>query len=344
LLQIGIDASLVGWDGFQIYEHMGHRGEPFDLGTVGWCEDYHDPWDFIQLFDGTTIQDDYNNNLSYFDDPVFNDRMHAANELVGDARYEAFADIEADLEQEAAPWAAWANPNDNEFFSQRIGCHTFENADIVDLAALCLRPEISVGDVSVTEPASGVTTAQFTVRLSSEMENAVTVGFATADGTARAGQDYVATSGTLTFAPHERARTVAVTVNSDYGIEPTETFSLNLSNESMGTMVDGQAIGTIADGSPPPPPPPPHPPPPPPGPPPPLPPAPPPPPRVRCVVPRVIGMTLRRARGRIRARHCSVGRIKRARSRRVGRVVRQSPRPGAVRARGARVNLVVGRR
>ena len=114
-------------------------------------------------------------------------------------------------------------------------------------------------------------------------------------------------------------------------------------------MVDGQAIGTILDGTPPPPPP--------------------PPPAsaataastatsastrhrrlphrrraVRCVVPRVIGMTLSRARTRIRARHCSVGRIRRARSRRVGRVVGQSPRPGARRARGARVNLVVGRR
>ena len=86
------------------------------------------------------------------------------------------------------------------------------------------------------------------------MENAVTVDFATADGTAHAGQDYVATSGTLTFAPHERARTVSVTVNADGVVEPAETFSLNLSNESMGTMVDGQAIGTIADGTPPPPP------------------------------------------------------------------------------------------
>ena len=60
--------------------------------------------------------------------------------------------------------------------------------------------------------------------------------------------------------------------------------------------------------------------------------------------PRVIGFTLRKARTRIRARHCSVGRIRRARSRRVGRVIAQSPRPGRRFARGHRVNLVVGRR
>jgi peptide/nickel transport system substrate-binding protein len=64
LLQIGIDATLVGWNGFQIYQHMGHRGEPFDLGTAGWCQDYLDPWSFLQLFDGTTIQDENNNNLA----------------------------------------------------------------------------------------------------------------------------------------------------------------------------------------------------------------------------------------------------------------------------------------
>src|SRR6266545_3465614 len=102
----------------------------------------------------------------------------------------------------------------------------------------------------------------------------------------------------------------------------------------------------------PPPPPPPQPPPPPPQPPPP-PPLPPPPPSqvpppvvVRCVVPRVIGLRLARARRRIRRAHCLVGRIKRvhSRPRRVGRVIGQSPRRGAGRPAGTRVKLVVGRR
>ena len=87
------------------------------------------------------------------------------------------------------------------------------------------------------------------------------------------------------------------------------------------------------------------PPPPSPRPPPPPAPTPPRPPRVRgCVVPAVIGMRLARARTRIRGAHCSVGRVRRARSRRVGRVIVQQPRRGARRSRGARVNLVVGRR
>jgi large repetitive protein len=94
---------------------------------------------------------------------------------------------------------------------------------------------------------------------------------------------------------------------------------------------------------PPPPPPPPiePPPPPPPGPPPP--PQPPPPP-VRCHVPRVTGLRLNRARTRIRRAHCSVGRIRRTRSSRVGRVIAQSPRAGVVKRRGFPVRLIVGRR
>jgi PASTA domain/Divergent InlB B-repeat domain len=78
---------------------------------------------------------------------------------------------------------------------------------------------------------------------------------------------------------------------------------------------------------------------------PPPPPPPPPPPALRqCRVPRVIGLRLAKARTRIRRAHCSVGRVRRARSRRVGRVISQSPRAGARRPRGTRVKLVVGRR
>jgi uncharacterized delta-60 repeat protein len=95
---------------------------------------------------------------------------------------------------------------------------------------------------------------------------------------------------------------------------------------------------------PPPPPPPPAPPPPPPPVPPPPPHQPPPPPPIRCVVPRVVGAKLARARIRIRRSHCSVGRVRRVRSSGTRSVViRQSPRPGRRLRRGAPVNLVVRR-
>jgi hypothetical protein len=79
-------------------------------------------------------------------------------------------------------------------------------------------------------------------------------------------------------------------------------------------------------------------------PPPPPPPPPAPPQRVRCRVPNVIGQRLPAARTRIRARNCRVGRVTRKRSRRVGRVIKQNPRGGAVRTRNFRVNLTLGKR
>jgi GH25 family lysozyme M1 (1,4-beta-N-acetylmuramidase) len=105
-----------------------------------------------------------------------------------------------------------------------------------------------------------------------------------------------------------------------------------------------ESLVALANNGPPAPPPPPQPPPPPLPPPPPPPPRPPPPPPIQCRVPRVIGMRLLTARARIRRANCSLGRVRRARSRRVGRVLAQAPRAGSRRPRGARITLVVGRR
>jgi glucose/arabinose dehydrogenase len=67
-------------------------------------------------------------------------------------------------------------------------------------------------------------------------------------------------------------------------------------------------------------------------------------PVIRCRVPRVVGFRLATARTRIRRAHCRVGRVLRQRSSRArGRVVAQTPRPGARRARGTLVHLTVSR-
>jgi PASTA domain-containing protein/copper binding plastocyanin/azurin family protein len=69
---------------------------------------------------------------------------------------------------------------------------------------------------------------------------------------------------------------------------------------------------------------------------------PPPPPPPKCKVPKVVGKKMPAARRMIVRAHCRVGRVRRAKSAKArGRVVGQSPRWGAKRARGARVNLVV---
>lgn len=59
---------------------------------------------------------------------------------------------------------------------------------------------------------SGATTAVFVVSLSSALSKAVSVGWKTADGTAKAGTDYIAASGVVTFDPGETAKQVQVVV------------------------------------------------------------------------------------------------------------------------------------
>ncbi len=112
-------------------------------------------------------------------------------------------------------------------------------------------PAFSVNDVSIVEGDSGTRNAVFTVALSVAGTQPITVNYATADGTAIAGSDYTATSGTLTFAPGELSKTVAVPILGDTLVEPDETFSLNLSNPSSGNLIaDAQGIGTIVNDDP----------------------------------------------------------------------------------------------
>jgi Calx-beta domain-containing protein len=73
----------------------------------------------------------------------------------------------------------------------------------------------------------------------------VMVNYATADGTAVAGSDYVATSGTLTFAPGTTTQNITVLVNGDVVAEPNETFFVNLSSPVNATIADAQGVGTI---------------------------------------------------------------------------------------------------
>jgi len=108
--------------------------------------------------------------------------------------------------------------------------------------------KVVVNDVSAKEGKAGTTTTLvFTVSLSGQPLAPVTVDYATADGAATAGSDYLPTSGTLGFAPGVSTRTITVTVLGDGLQEPSETFSLNLSNPSPNAYLgDSQGLATIA--------------------------------------------------------------------------------------------------
>ena len=106
-------------------------------------------------------------------------------------------------------------------------------------------PTLSINSVSQAEGNSGPTDFTFTVTLSSAASANVTVNWTTADGTATAGSDYTAGSGTLTFSPGELTKTLTVPVIGDTTVEPDETFVVNLSNPSNATLAQPQGTGTI---------------------------------------------------------------------------------------------------
>ena len=103
---------------------------------------------------------------------------------------------------------------------------------------------ISAGDANIIEGDDGTTDLVFTVSLDVGVDRELSAEYSTSDGTATAGEDYTATSGTVTFAPGETTQTISVPIIGDTNEEENETFSLNL--EDAGATAVG-ATGTITD-------------------------------------------------------------------------------------------------
>ena len=105
--------------------------------------------------------------------------------------------------------------------------------------------ELSIAGESAAEDAGSIS---FTVSLNTESSDAVTVAWTTDDGTATAGDDYTAVSGTLTFSPGETlSQTITVTIADDQIDEADETFTVTLSDPANATLATATATGTITD-------------------------------------------------------------------------------------------------
>lgn len=108
-------------------------------------------------------------------------------------------------------------------------------------------PSISVSNVAIAEGDTGTKDAVFTLRLSAVSPNAVSVRVASANGTATSGSDYIAIDETVTIAPGQLTKTLAVSIKGDVLDEANETFTLNFSNPRFATLAKTSAIGTITD-------------------------------------------------------------------------------------------------
>jgi hypothetical protein len=108
-------------------------------------------------------------------------------------------------------------------------------------------PSLYVQHATVPEPTGDGADALVTVVLTAPSGRLVSAGYATSDVTASAGADYVAASGTVTFAPGTTSQTIAVRVLPDMLDEANEAFLVRLSAPVGALLADGEAQGVILD-------------------------------------------------------------------------------------------------
>ncbi len=108
--------------GGDIYTAMGKRGTDADMGvSMGWCSDYPDPYDWINiLLYGPSIQAENNVNYSYFNSSKWNARMANAAKLVGPKRLKVYGQLDLDIMNKAAPMAIERTYNNRYFFSNKV--------------------------------------------------------------------------------------------------------------------------------------------------------------------------------------------------------------------------------
>jgi ABC-type transport system substrate-binding protein len=125
LIRVGFKPSNIHYTPFpgsDIYDAVGKRSSNFDMALgVGWCQDYPDPYDFInKLLDGRLIQSENNDNWSYFNNSKYNKKMDAVAPLVGAKRFAAYRALSVDINTHAVPWAPMNTYNNVYILSKRV--------------------------------------------------------------------------------------------------------------------------------------------------------------------------------------------------------------------------------
>jgi len=110
------------------------------------------------------------------------------------------------------------------------------------------KAQFSSATTSVGEAAG---TAHITVSRVDAAESELVVNYASTDGSARAGRDYTAASGSLTFAAGETSRTIDVPITDNSTADGSRTFTLALTGDFLGTPTTATVTITNDDQPPP---------------------------------------------------------------------------------------------
>jgi len=133
-----------------------------------------------------------------------------------------------------------SDPSEGVQIVRPLGMATIQDTDTL--------PVLNIQGVTIAEPPSGSTVeAIFRVSLSESWDETVTVTFTTRNGTATAGEDYVATSGNVSFPPGQQSRQIPVTILSNPATSEDRSFEVELSNPIEASIGQGQAQGLIVD-------------------------------------------------------------------------------------------------
>ena len=182
----------------------------------------------------------------------------APGAAIGSVRLELSGGVTAANTENGAPWYLFGDRGNRGARAFPAGAYTvtatpYPEANLGGASGQALSVsftvqahKLSVADARAEEGTDA--TIGFTVTLSAVSPAPVTVEYATSDGTATAGVDYTAKSGTLTFPPGETSWTVSVQTTKDTNNEEDETFTLTLSNPANATLgTNTTATGTIND-------------------------------------------------------------------------------------------------
>jgi ABC-type transport system substrate-binding protein len=136
LAAIGLEVEIVQFPGRLLFNRLEAGAKDYDIVRIGFFHSPDPSW-FTRLFDGRTIGQPGNWNLSYFNSPAYNRRFDEASRLTGDARYRVYGELDVQLSKGAAPAIPVANLNAFTFVSARTGCVVVNPG--LDLTAVCLK-------------------------------------------------------------------------------------------------------------------------------------------------------------------------------------------------------------
>jgi len=122
LKQVGFKINDQPTPATNYYQVIQTRGTTYNFVTNGgWCADYFDPFDYLNvLFDGRKLQAANNNNYAYFNNAAFNKGLDHASSLSGAARAAAYAKLDQDLMVKYAPVVPWVISTNRYFTASRV--------------------------------------------------------------------------------------------------------------------------------------------------------------------------------------------------------------------------------